>query len=387
MACPPPSSPSCSAQLLQGISRACFWTGSQTHVVRGSGRAAGALATMNFVAGLGLLAGPVVAGVLSEVTPVARARRRRRGRRCSAWCPPSCWTGSRPSPRPPTGRRGGSGAVRASTSGAGPAVTAGGWRGLLSSYVPVALDAARQSASTIGAPRGRWRTAPPSSGPPSPPGCRARWSTRVVLGGHRRHRGGHGADRGRSRGTPGSPPSSCCSAGSRRGPSRCSARPPPPSPCTRRSAATRSRSPAPSGRPRCSPPRSPSPGLVVVLPLAPAVALVGAAMTVPALGLRHRTRHPEALMRPSLRSTSTRTFAAIPAVVLAEQALSRRPLHPRWLPAAGLGVPAVQAGRVLPDRPGRRSARHVPGPAGAAGDDAGSTRTPATPCTWATWCS
>ena len=42
-------------------------------------------------------------------------------------------------------------------------------------------------------------------------------------------------------------------------------------------------------------------------------------------------------MRPSLRSTSTRTFAAIPAVVLAEQALSRRPLHPRWLPALAWG--------------------------------------------------
>ena len=37
-------------------------------------------------------------------------------------------------------------------------------------------------------------------------------------------------------------------------------------------------------------------------------------------------------MRPSLRSTSTRTFAAVPAMVLAEQALARRPLHLRWAP-------------------------------------------------------
>ncbi|HCA87614.1 MAG TPA: MFS transporter, partial [Streptomyces sp.] len=35
-------------------------------------------------------------------------------------------------------------------------------------------------------------------------------------------------------------------------------------------------------------------GLVVVLPLAPAVALVGAAMTVPAIALRRRTAAPEA---------------------------------------------------------------------------------------------
>jgi protein-S-isoprenylcysteine O-methyltransferase Ste14 len=37
-------------------------------------------------------------------------------------------------------------------------------------------------------------------------------------------------------------------------------------------------------------------------------------------------------MRMSLRGTSTRTFLAIPALVLAEQALSRRPLHPQWAP-------------------------------------------------------
>lgn len=37
-------------------------------------------------------------------------------------------------------------------------------------------------------------------------------------------------------------------------------------------------------------------------------------------------------MKFSIRGTSTRTFAVIPAVVLAEQALSRRPLDPRWAP-------------------------------------------------------
>ena len=37
-------------------------------------------------------------------------------------------------------------------------------------------------------------------------------------------------------------------------------------------------------------------------------------------------------MRMSLRGTSTRTFVAIPAVVLAEQALSRRPLRRAGLP-------------------------------------------------------
>jgi protein-S-isoprenylcysteine O-methyltransferase Ste14 len=42
-------------------------------------------------------------------------------------------------------------------------------------------------------------------------------------------------------------------------------------------------------------------------------------------------------MRMSLRGTSTRTFVAIPAVVLAEQAAARRPLHPAWLPVMAWG--------------------------------------------------
>ncbi|MDP9427875.1 MAG: isoprenylcysteine carboxylmethyltransferase family protein [Actinomycetota bacterium] len=42
-------------------------------------------------------------------------------------------------------------------------------------------------------------------------------------------------------------------------------------------------------------------------------------------------------MRLSLRGTSTRTFVAIPAAVLAEQALSRRPLHLRWAPLLAWG--------------------------------------------------
>jgi protein-S-isoprenylcysteine O-methyltransferase Ste14 len=42
-------------------------------------------------------------------------------------------------------------------------------------------------------------------------------------------------------------------------------------------------------------------------------------------------------VRPTLRSTSTRTFVAIPAAVLAEQTLSRRALHLRWVPVMAWG--------------------------------------------------
>lgn len=42
-------------------------------------------------------------------------------------------------------------------------------------------------------------------------------------------------------------------------------------------------------------------------------------------------------MRLSLRSTSTRTFVAVPVVVLAEQVLTRRPVHLRWAPVLAWG--------------------------------------------------
>ena len=42
-------------------------------------------------------------------------------------------------------------------------------------------------------------------------------------------------------------------------------------------------------------------------------------------------------MRPTLRSTSTRTFVAIPVAVAVEQLLSRRRIRPAWLPVAAAG--------------------------------------------------
>jgi MFS family permease len=137
------------AQLLQGVSRACFWTGSQTHVVRGSGRAAGALAQVNLVASVGLLTGPLVAGVLSEATPVlalaVAAAIALIGLvanflldRLPPFVPPA--------DRPPGRMWRRPGVEVACWAG----MTAGAWRALITSYVPVALDEARQSATTIG---------------------------------------------------------------------------------------------------------------------------------------------------------------------------------------------------------------------------------------------
>lgn len=138
------------AQLLQGVSRACFWTGSQTHVVRGDGSSVKALASVNLVGNIGLLSGPVAAGLfigeqdahlallvaaaaaLAATLPVCRLRRLPPFKALSdrqpghIWQRPGVWEGCH----------------------AG--VTAGAWRGLLGSYVPLALVRADQSAFTVG---------------------------------------------------------------------------------------------------------------------------------------------------------------------------------------------------------------------------------------------
>jgi MFS family permease len=137
------------AELLQGIARACFWTGSQTHVVRGDASAVGALATINFVSSLGLLAGPVLAGLLVEHSP--RTALAVGSAIAAGAIVPALALDRLPPFRPPAERLPGRIWRRSGVDvGCWAGVTAGSWRGLLSSYVPVALDAARQPASTIG---------------------------------------------------------------------------------------------------------------------------------------------------------------------------------------------------------------------------------------------
>jgi MFS family permease len=138
------------AQLLQGASRACFWTGSQTHVVRGTGRAAGALAQVNLMASVGLLCGPLLAGVLSEIAPElalgAAAAVALTG------LAPTLLLDRLPPFTPPPDRPPGRLWRRPGVDvGCWAGVSAGAWRALLTSYVPVALDAAGQSATAVGA--------------------------------------------------------------------------------------------------------------------------------------------------------------------------------------------------------------------------------------------
>ncbi|MCE7006998.1 MFS transporter [Kibdelosporangium philippinense] len=138
------------AQLLQGVARACYWTGSQTHVVRGDRRPVGALATINFVSSFGLLVGPVLAGVLIEIS--AQLALILGAVVACAAIVPALLLDRLPPFQPPADRPPGGIWRRPGVDvGCWAGVSAGAWRGLLGSFVPVALDSARQSSSTVGA--------------------------------------------------------------------------------------------------------------------------------------------------------------------------------------------------------------------------------------------
>lgn len=137
------------AQLMQGVARACFWTGTQTHAVRGDRSAVGGLAMVNLLANTGLVIGPVLAGVLTERSPQLALG----VGACIAavGCVPAVLLERLPPFSPPSDRPPGRLWRRPGVdAGCWAGVTTGTWRGLLGSYVPVALSAAQLSSSTIG---------------------------------------------------------------------------------------------------------------------------------------------------------------------------------------------------------------------------------------------
>lgn len=137
------------AQIVQGVARAFFWTGSQTHVVRVSSSSVRALARLNLCSALGLLGGPALAGALTEVS-AALALTVGAGIAAVAVAPTLLLTRLPPFVRPGDSRSGRIWRRPGVDVGCWAGVTAGAWRGLLSSYIPVVLEAARQSPSMIG---------------------------------------------------------------------------------------------------------------------------------------------------------------------------------------------------------------------------------------------
>lgn len=137
------------AEALQGASRACFWTGVQTHVVRGEAAIVRRLARVNLVGNIGLLAGPIGAGFLIERSTGAAVA----AGSALAGGASVLSLGMRRLPpfvtddlpvRSPLWRRPG---VAIGSVSVG---VAGSWRGFISSYAPVVLGQGGHAASTIG---------------------------------------------------------------------------------------------------------------------------------------------------------------------------------------------------------------------------------------------
>lgn len=136
-------------ELFQGAARGCFWTGSQTHVVRGKGSSVGRLAVVNFVASIGQLIGPVIAGVLAvrSITPALVI-----AALIALVCmlPPLALDRLPPFSPPVDRPRGRIWRRPGVDAGCWASLTAGAWRGLVSSYIPVALERAAQPVPVIG---------------------------------------------------------------------------------------------------------------------------------------------------------------------------------------------------------------------------------------------
>ena len=139
------------AQLLQGVARAFHWTSLTAHLVRGAGSTAPRLAVVNSTSGIGSLSGPLVAGLLSERTPVL-ALAVAAAISIVAVGPTLLLDRHPPFSRPPKAERP-TGRIWRRPGvdvGCAAAATAGGWQAVLTSYVPVALVGAGQSPVTVG---------------------------------------------------------------------------------------------------------------------------------------------------------------------------------------------------------------------------------------------
>lgn len=140
------------SQLLQGAARAYFWTGAQTHVVRASDSSVVALSKLNMMQGAGQLAGPLLAGILGvwslpislwvaagfsavAVVPAVMLIRfapfKKRTHDLSE-APRSLWANP---------------GIRIAGNMTG---IAGGWRGILNSYLPVILSASGYGVHAVG---------------------------------------------------------------------------------------------------------------------------------------------------------------------------------------------------------------------------------------------
>jgi hypothetical protein len=138
------------AELLQGAARGCFFTGSQTHVVRGGGSSVRRLASINLVSSVGQLAGPLVAGLVGNHS-IPLALGVAGGVAGAGAIPPLLLDRLPPFGVLAAGRRAAVWRRPGVLGGNLAGVAAGTWRAILGSYVPVALVHAGRTPAAIGA--------------------------------------------------------------------------------------------------------------------------------------------------------------------------------------------------------------------------------------------
>lgn len=141
------------SQLLQGAARAYFFTGMQTHVVRSTRPAVSALAVMNVTNGIGLLLGPLLAGIIGA-SSLTLALFIAAGIAGSAVLSCAFLIRYEPFVKPPTVPAERTVPVwrRPDVTTAGwMGATAGAWRGILNSYLPILLTEAGHSIPVAGA--------------------------------------------------------------------------------------------------------------------------------------------------------------------------------------------------------------------------------------------
>lgn len=137
------------AELVQGIARGLFWSSATTHVLRQKGPTVGLMATVNFLSSFGLFAGPTVAGIVAHfslsialvvagtmalitVVPAVLLSKEPPFERGTKHIKREIWAKSE---------------VRL---GSWAGLTAGSWRGILNSYVPVVLKSVGESYFVVG---------------------------------------------------------------------------------------------------------------------------------------------------------------------------------------------------------------------------------------------
>lgn len=137
------------SELIQGMARGTFWTATTTHVVRQEGPSVGRMAAVNFFSSFGLLAGPILAGYLARFS-LSTALLVAGAVGVLAALPATTLVKEEPFAREARKIKRDIWNQRDVRIGSWAGLTAGSWRGILNSYVPVVLKSIGDSYFLVG---------------------------------------------------------------------------------------------------------------------------------------------------------------------------------------------------------------------------------------------